>query len=63
MYRKRREQMNIWDTQQTSETIRTRYENMHFMSADEAAKNAAEYKAEKVRLYKLRLIKEWRAKR
>lgn len=54
--------MNVWDTQQTAETIAQRYSNMRFISAEEAAKNEAEYKAEKVRKCKIRMINAWRAK-
>lgn len=54
--------MDVWSTQQTAETIAERCKNMRFVSPEEAAKNAAEYKAEKIRKYKLRLIREWRAK-
>lgn len=54
--------MDAWSTQQTAETIAERYRNMRFVTPEEAAKNMAEYKAEKVRKYKIRLINEWRAK-
>lgn len=56
---------NAFDKQQTPETIRQNVENwtsIHMVSAEQAEKSRSEYRAEKVRRYKIRLINEWRAK-
>jgi hypothetical protein len=57
--------MNVWDTQQTAETIRSNIEARFnsFSSDEQMKKNEAEYKAEKVRRYKLSLIRKWREKK
>jgi len=51
---------------QTIETIRSNLEVRQAVwsatSDEQRAKNEAEYKADKVRKYKIRMINEWRAK-
>lgn len=57
---------SAFDKQQTPETIRQNVESwasIHMVSDEQAEKNRREYRAEKVRKYKIRLINEWRAKR
>jgi hypothetical protein len=55
-----------FDLQQTPETIRANIEaRFNTFTTDQAQieKNRMEYRAEKTRLYKIRLINQWRAKR
>lgn len=56
--------MSAWDLQQTTETIRANIEARFnsFSSDEQMEKNAAEYKAEKIRKCKIRMILAWRAK-
>lgn len=57
--------MNVWDTQQTAETIRANIEARFnsFSSYEQMEKNRLQYKAEKLRRYKLSLIRKWREKK
>jgi hypothetical protein len=58
--------MSAFDLQQTLETQRAfaeLTEKVLYVSNDRAEAGRREYRAEKARLYKLRLIREWRAKR
>lgn len=57
--------MSAWSKQQTIETFRANQEtaaNIFNVSSEKAEQSRNEYKAEKVRKYKIRLINEWRAK-
>lgn len=57
--------MNAFSKQQTIETIRQNIDNwasIHMVSDEQAEANRKSYAAEKSRKYKIRLIKEWRAK-
>lgn len=57
--------MSAWAKQQTKETFRANQElasSIFNVSAEQAEKNRNEYKAEKVRKCKIRMINAWRAK-